>query len=102
MTEQHDTVLNVWRFGGKTVSITEKISGGFMMSVSYQTWNIEFSITFLGVCGEWEQNWCNEDYLCQGLKQRKIYLNSCFLRLVAPNKRGIYQTISTISTISTI
>jgi len=32
MTEQHDTVLNVWRFGGKTVSITEKISGDFMVS----------------------------------------------------------------------
>lgn len=68
MTEQHDTVLNVWRFGGKTVSITEKISGDFMVSVSNQTWNSKFSITFLGVCGAREQNWDYENYMCQGLK----------------------------------
>ena len=29
-----DTFLNVMKFGGKKVAITEKITGGFMISVS--------------------------------------------------------------------
>jgi len=32
MTELKDTVLNVWKWGGKTISITEKISGSFMVA----------------------------------------------------------------------
>ena len=34
MTELDDTILNVMKFGGKTIRITEKISGDFMVSVS--------------------------------------------------------------------
>ena len=34
MTELHDTVLHVMRFGGNTVSMTEKYSGNFIVSVS--------------------------------------------------------------------
>jgi len=32
MTELKDTILNVWKFGGKTIAITEKISGDFMVA----------------------------------------------------------------------
>ena len=34
MTELDDTIINVVKFGGKTIRITEKISGDFMVSVS--------------------------------------------------------------------
>ena len=34
MTELNDTIINVMKFGGKTMRITEKISGDFMVSVS--------------------------------------------------------------------
>ena len=69
MTEFHDTILNVLRFGGKTVSITEKISGNFIVSVSR---NIQIGTHLNPLCSgvycEWEQKQRHEDYSPQGLE----------------------------------